>query len=239
MQISCVITEDEPLAAEKLEGFIKKIPFLSLVKVFDNAIDTLEYLKNNQVDLLFLDIQMDILDGISFLERTKLKTYVIITTAYSQYALKGYELNVTDYLLKPYSFERFLQAANKVYDIVNNQLVSNINPSNNIKTIFVKTEHRIEKINLCDILYIEGMKDYLRIITLSKKIMTLQNFKTLEDILPANDFARVHKSFIVSINKIESIENNRIKIQDALIPISNTYKDSFYENLKKSGYLFK
>lgn len=229
MQINCIAIEDEPLALKKLTGFINKIEYLRLSKTFDNAIEAINYLKVNAVDLIFLDILMEEFTGIQFLETIKQRPKVIITTAYDNYAIKGYELDVSDYLLKPFTFERFLQAVEKVF----NGLAEK-SSSVSSDYIFVKTEYRLEKIKVSDILYIEGMNEYLRIVTAEKKIMTLQNFKSLEGLLPKSDFLRVHKSYIVALNKIESIERNRIKIQKMIIPISETYKEIFF---KKIGIL--
>jgi two-component system LytT family response regulator len=232
MQIKCIAIDDEPLALSKLEGFISKVPELELVKTFDNAIEAVGWLKENNIDLIFLDIQMEQLTGIQFLETVGSSIRVIITTAYDQYAVKGYELNVTDYLLKPFSFQRFLQAMNKVMDYFTARLEYRVTPEDEESYIFVKTEYRLERIDINDILYIEGMKDYLRIICTGKKIMTLQNFSKLEENLPAKKFCRVHKSFIVAIDKIKSIERGVIVIADQRIPVSNTYKESFFSRIK-------
>ena len=220
---SCIIIEDEPLALERTRSFVNKIPFLNLCGTFENALDGLAYLKSNKVDLLFLDINMDELSGIELLESSKIDSQVIITTAYQEYAIKGYELNVTDYLLKPFTFDRFLKAVNKAYENREQQISNNQNDF-----IFVKTENRLVKIDLSDILFIEGMRDYRRIHTINKRIMTLQNFSELEQIIPSNLVCRVHKSFMVGINKIESIERMRIKIANQIIPISETYKELFF-----------
>jgi two-component system LytT family response regulator len=224
-KVSCIIIEDEPLALERAKGYIEKIPFLDLQGSFDNALDGLSYLKSSTVDLLFLDINMDELSGIQLLENVQFKGDVIITTAYDQYALKGYELNVTDYLLKPYSFERFLQAIDKIEQKT---------PAKNSEQdyLFVKTENRLEKINLKEILFIEGMGDYRRIHLPTKRIMTLQTFTEFEKIIPSNKICRVHKSYMISIQQIESIERNRIKIKGQLIPISETYKSRLFELIK-------
>jgi two-component system LytT family response regulator len=229
MNISCIIIEDEPLAMERTKSFVSKLPFLNLLACFESGIDAIEFLKSNKVDLLFLDINMDELSGIQLLESLKIESEVIITTAYNEYALKGYELNVTDYLLKPFTFERFIQAANKAQ----NNLAKHKTVEEK-KFIFVKTEYRLEKILLNEILYIEGMRDYRRIHTSDKKIMTLQTFKDLELEIPENLICRVHKSFMVSLDKINSIERDRIKIRDVLIPISETYKKRFLELINKS-----
>lgn len=232
MKIKCIAIEDEPLALKKIKEFIEQVDYLHLLEGFDNAVDAIGFLKKNAVDLIFLDIRMKKLSGIQFLESLQIKPKVIITSAYDEYALKGFELDVADYLLKPFTFERFLKSVDKVY----NQLsVSSIDSYNDY--LFVKTEYRIEKIEMKDILYIQGMKDYLQIHTTDRKIMTLQTFKNLLDILPPIDFQRVHNSFIVSISKIEHIERNRIRIGKDLIPISDSYKDTFYGILKERKIL--
>jgi len=226
IKYACIIIEDEPLALERTKAFVEKTPFLNLLATFDNALDGLVFLKTNPIDLLFLDINMDELTGIELLESTKLDCQVIVTTAYTEYALKGYELNIADYLLKPFSFERFLQAVNKI------QNFKTLNPSDiDLKYIFVKTENRLEKVNIDEILFIEGMRDYRRIHTVNKKIMTLQNFAELELLLPAKLICRVHKSFMVSISKIDEIERSRIKISKQIIPISETYRLHFFSQI--------
>lgn len=230
MQIRCIAIDDEPLALSKLEGFIARVPELKLIRTFDNPVEVIGWMKENVVDLIFLDIQMEQLTGLQFLEASMPSARIILTTAYDQYAIKGFELNVTDYLLKPYSFQRFVLAINKVMEYFSH--TSEIKPDNDT-FIFVKTEYRLERIDLNDILYIEGMKDYLRIICTGKKIMTLQSFAKLEECLPANRFCRVHKSFIVAIDKIKSIERGVIVIADQRIPVSNTYKDSFFSKIKQ------
>jgi DNA-binding LytR/AlgR family response regulator len=221
---TCIIIEDEPLALERTKSFVNKIPFLNLIGSFDNALNGLSFLKNNKVDLLFLDINMDELSGIELLECSKIESQVIITTAYQEYAIKGYELNITDYLLKPFAFDRFLKAVNKAQD---NMKLAATHVS--MDFIFIKTENRLEKIMLNDILFIEGMRDYVRIhTTTNKRIMTLLNFSELEKIIPSHQVCRVHKSFMVGIDKIESIERGKIKIGDQIIPISETYKDLLF-----------
>ena len=227
----CIIIEDEPLALERTKQYVEKIPTLDLVATFDNALTGLAYLQSHQVDILFLDINMDELSGLELLESWEIKSQVILTTAYQEYALKGYELNVTDYLLKPFSFNRFLQAVNKAQDNLNKNKDHKASSDSKLDFIFIKTENRLEKISLDRIIYIEGMRDYRRIHTLDKKIMTLQNFKELEQLISSNIVCRVHKSYMVALNKIESIERNRIKIADQLIPISETYKSSFFQKI--------
>jgi len=233
MQINCIAIDDEPLALTKLVGFISKVPDLKLIRTFDNAIEAIGWLKENSTDLIFLDIQMEQLTGIQFLEATGSTSRVILTTAYDQYAIRGFELNVTDYLLKPYSFQRFVQAVNKVMEYFSQKTSANQTLQKTDRYIFVKTEYRLERVDLENILYIEGMKDYLRIICTDKKIMTLQSFARIEESLPANKFCRVHKSFIVAIDKIRSVERGVILIADQRIPVSNTYKEIFFSRIRQ------
>jgi two-component system, LytTR family, response regulator len=222
----CIVVEDEPLAIARITDYISRVPFLKLLNTFDNGIEAIEFLAKNNVDLLFLDIHMEGLGGIEVLEVMKQKPEVILTTAYDQYAVKGFDLNVTDYLLKPFSFERFLEAVSKAETKRNSQ-----NSGSSADYIFIKTEHRLEKLFLHDILFIEGMRDYRRIHTTSKKLMTLQTFSELEETLTGRGFCRVHKSYMVSLSKIEFVERDRIKLGTEMIPISDTYKIRFYQML--------
>lgn len=223
--VNCIIIEDEPLAITKLEHYISKLPALELLQTFTSAIPAIQYVKENSVDLIFLDIEMKELTGIQFLESIQTNAKIIITTAYEKYALKGYELQVSDYLLKPISFERFLKACDIVIQ----------DHTKHLKTehckIFVKTEYRLEGINTADILYIEGMGDYKRIFTTKTSIMTLETFSMLLNKLPRNLFYRVHNSFIVSLDKVEKIERNRITINDNRIPISESFGKAFFKRL--------
>lgn len=221
MIVKCIVVEDEPLAMERIQEYIGKVPYLNLSGSFDNGLVAMDYLKGHKVDLVYLDIKMDEITGIQLLESLVVKPEIIITTAYHEYAIKGFELNVTDYLLKPFTFERFLQATDKVYQ----KLYSIHKTEKNY--FFVKTEYRMEKVFYDDILYIEGMRDYRCIQKPNGKILTLQTFIELEKELPEYAFCRVHKSFIVAINKIESIERSRIRIQNRLIPVSETYRNLF------------
>ena len=223
MIIDCIIVEDEPLALERTKSYLQKTSYLNLIGEFNNGIDALGFMKINQVDLIFLDIEMDDLTGIELLQTLVNPPKVIITTAYENYALKGYELNVTDYLLKPFSFERFLLAVEKTYENLRNKSIDDKD------YLFVKTEYRMEKVSFDDILYIEGMGDYRNVQTTNKKILTLQTFGELEKYLPKDKFCRVHKSYLVSIGQIEFVERNRIKIGEKRIPISETYKNVFFE----------
>ena len=219
MPINCIVVEDEPLALERTVSYIKKLPALHLSATFDNALDAFSFLQTNIPNIIFLDINLGELSGIQLLESIRIKSNVIITTAYPDFALKGYDLNVTDYLLKPFSFERFLQAVDKVQ-----QLVTAKQPPVANNFFFIKTEHRLEKIFFDDVLFIEGMRDYRRIHTTTKKIMTLKTFVELEKEIPAEVICRVHKSYMVAINKIDALEKDRIYIQKMVIPVSETYK---------------
>jgi len=237
MAVNCIIIEDEPLAREKLEDFINKTDFLKLVNTTSNGIDAIGFIQENPVDVIFLDIRMKKFSGIQFLEAVQNRPKVIITTAYDQYALKSYDYDVCDYLLKPFSFERFLKAVNKAVNEMSLENKTDNNSSENIEYIFIKTENRIEKIFLKDILYVEGLKDYLKIVLGSSKILTLLSFNKLLEILPEKQFIRVHKSYVISIDKIQNIERNRIKIDTKLIPISDTYRKEFYAHLKDKNLL--
>lgn len=221
--INCIVIDDTPLAVEKLTDFINQTPSLHLLKSFNNGLEALNYLHSNRVDLVFLDIQMEQFTGLQFMEALQYRPLIIIVSAYSQYAINGFENNVTDYLLKPYSFERFLKAVDKVIATSGNKI--------NKDYIFVKTEYRMERINLADILYIEGMGAYLQIVALSDKVMTLLSFAQIMQLLPDHNFVRVHKSYIVAIDKIDNIERNIIKVGNKRIPISKSYQEDFYKKI--------
>lgn len=233
--IRCLVVDDEPLALDILEDYISKIPFLTLVKSTTSAIEGLSLVQSDAIDLVFLDVQMPELTGIQFLKIINGKCDVILTTAYSQYALDGYDLDVVDYLLKPIAFDRFYKAAQKVLQNSNHSNSSAPDALIAQKThdfIFVKTEHKIQKIYLDDILYIEGLKDYISIFTKTERIITLQNMKKMEESLPSKAFVRVHKSYIIALGKIESIERSRIQIGDKIIPIGDTYRDYFFKQIE-------
>jgi two-component system LytT family response regulator len=233
--IRCLVVDDEPLALDILEDYISKVPFLTLVKTTTSAIEGLSLVQSDAIDLVFLDVQMPELTGIQFLKIINGKCDVVLTTAYSQYALDGYDLDVVDYLLKPIAFDRFYKAAQKVMQSSGG---SQSAPSEQLASsgahdfIFVKTEHKIQKIYLDDILYIEGLKDYISIFTKSERIITLQNMKKMEESLPAKSFIRVHKSYIVAVGKIESIERSRIQIGEKIIPIGDTYREYFFKQIE-------
>jgi two-component system LytT family response regulator len=226
MNFTCIIVEDEPLALERAKGYVQKLPFLNLKATFDNAIDALVFLKTNKVDLLFLDINLGELSGIQLLETSTITSQVILTTAYHEYALKGYDLKIADYLLKPYTFERFVQAVDRAQSLLPKPEIKHQRPF-----IFVKAEYRLEKIFLDDILFIEGMGNYRRIHTPTQKVMTLQTFSEFEQEIPTSIVCRVHKSYMVAVAKIDSIEKDRIRIKEMMIPISESYRQAFFEQI--------
>jgi two-component system, LytTR family, response regulator len=230
MSISCIAVDDEPLAIEKIRSFSEKLPQLQLLETFTNSITALEFLRNNAIHLLFLDIQMDKMTGIELLEKMAVRPQVIITSAFTEYAMKGYELAVTDYLLKPYTFDRFCLAVNKVTDYIQWQQAALITVRKPVDYIFVKSGYKLVKIFTNEILYIEGMRDYQNIVTTSDKIIASHSINELEKLLPAG-FIRCHKSFIVSLSGINSIEHDRIRIVNKYIPIGDSYKDEFYKNI--------
>jgi two-component system, LytTR family, response regulator len=241
-RLKCIAVDDEPLALDLIQDYIDKVPFLEFIARFESPLEAMAYLHDNQVDLLFLDIQMEELSGIKLLNTLKIKPQVILTTAYASFALEGYELDVTDYLLKPISFDRFLRASNKAFEKFrlirgnkesqeNEMVISN--PRNDY--FFVKTEYRLQKINFADILFVEGQGDYLKIYTPKENIMTLQNFKRMEEILPAFNFIRVHRSYIIALDKIENVVRQHLTIAGHIIPIGDTYKEEFFALLQKKG----
>lgn len=227
MKINCIIVEDEPLALERTREYVLKLSFLNLLATFDNAVDALVFLKTNRVDLVFLDINLGEMSGIQLLETSVVKSQVILTTAYQEYALKGFDLKVADYLLKPFTFERFVQAVDRAVELLPKKQAVAAN-----SFIFVKTENRLEKINLREIIYIEGMRDYRRIHCTNKKIMTLQTFTEFERQIPPRIVCRVHKSFMVALTHIEAIEKGGIKIKNQIIPLSETYRERFFALIK-------
>jgi DNA-binding LytR/AlgR family response regulator len=235
-KLTCYIIDDEHLAQEILEEYISKVSFLELKGTFMSPLEAAARMEIDKPDLLFLDINMPDLDGLSFIPMLNPKPMIILTTAYDQYALKAFELEVKDYLVKPFAFERFYKGVLRLYQEQNNQTTEKTGvkaePRSENEYIFLKVGHRIQRIAMREIRFIEGMKDYLQIHTAKEKIMTLLSFAKLEELLPAENFVRVHRSFIVAIDKIDHIERNRIRIADKIIPISETYNESFYKKLK-------
>lgn len=228
--MNCVILDDEPLAVELLSKYVADTENLSLSFATTNAFDAIQFIQKNEVDIIFLDVQMPELSGIQVLKIIGNNYKVILTTAYTDYALESYEYNITDYLLKPITKERFLKAVDKA--LANSQPALPKSSSADNDFIFIKSDSRMIKINLHDILFIEGLKDYISIQTTKEKLITLQNLKALEQHLSAQQFMRVHKSYIVALNKIDTIEKNRIFIGKDVIPIGETYRDIFLKRIE-------
>lgn len=228
--LKCLIIDDELLAIDVIAEYIPRVPFLELSGTYSNPIDALMHLKKEEVDLIFLDIQMPQISGLQFMSLLKTKVQVIIVSAYNEFALQGYEHDVTDYLLKPVSFDRFLKAvekARRLWELTTAGTPAVVAPSEDF--IFVKSGNKIVKINLDDILFIEGLRNYITIHTTgNKRIVTLQSMKTLEELLPSRRFVRVQKSFIVQLSKIDSIERQRIFVGSHVIPIGETFATGFF-----------
>lgn len=231
MTINCLALDDEPLALELLESFIKKVPYLNLIGMFENPGEALSVINEKSIDLLYLDINMPDINGLQLVRSLQAPPSVIFTTAYENFALQGFELNAMDYLLKPFSFERFLKATERAQ----RQLISDqhiVKPINTHEHIFVKTEHNIVKILLDDIYYIEGYKDYLKIHTNEKRpILTLKSMKSMELLVSDHGFVRIHRSYIISIDKIHSLRNSKVNIYDKWLPISDNYRSTFQEKV--------
>ena len=235
--IKCLVLDDEPLAIELLKEYIIKIPFLELIKVTTNAVEAIDLIQNNAVDLIFLDIQMPDIDGIQFMKIIQNKCKVILTTAYEKYALEGYKHSVIDYLLKPISFTVFYESALKAKLHFNNSVIisPDITIENNQKNFFfVKTDGKNIMVLHSEIIYIEGLKDYILIHFQDKKLIVLENLKDIELKLPCQYFKRVHRSFIIKIDKIMAVEGNQILIKDKTIPIGETYKKDFFNWMYKN-----
>ena len=237
-KITCLIADDEPMALSLIESYVLKTPFLELKAKCNSAIKAMEFLEtDSDIDLFFLDIQMPDLTGLEFSRLLPAKSKVIFTTAFDQYAIEGYKVNALDYLLKPFDYNEFLNAAQKARNhIETNSLQNTENQQNNKNSdfIFVKSEYRQIKINFSEILYIEGLKDYVKIYTSShpRPILTLMSLKKLEEELPSEQFMRVHRSYIISLEKIEAIERNHVVIKDGFITIAPNYKDILMEYIK-------
>lgn len=224
MNITCAIIDDEPLAAGLMESYAKKTPFLNLTGTYNSAVEAMRELRTNPVQLLFLDIQMPELSGIEFAKILPSTTKIIFTTAFQQYAVEGYKVDALDYLLKPIAYEDFLRAANRALDYFS--LMLRQQNMKHDRFLFVKSDYKLMRVGFDDILFVEGLKDYVRFyLKDGQKVMSLMNMKKLEDYLPKPEFQRVHRSFIVHMPLIPSIERGRIVFGDQLIPVSESYKD--------------
>ena len=230
MTINCAIIDDEPLAAGLLESYVAKTPYLNLTGTYNSAITAMRDLRDNPVPLLFLDIQMPELSGVEFAKILPKDTKIIFTTAFPQYALEGYKVNALDYLLKPISYEDFLRATEKAQDWFN--ILQKREAYNDDRIMFIKSEYKLLRVCFDDILYVEGLKDYVRIcLKNGEKIMSLMSMKKLEDYLPHPEFLRTHRSYIVHMPEVRSIDRFRIVFGDVFIPISDNYKEEVQQYL--------
>lgn len=232
MTLNCIVIDDEPLAAELIAGYARKTPFLRLTGVYNSAISAMKDIRETPADIIFLDIQMPELSGAEFAKILPKETKIIFTTAFCQYAIEGYKVNAIDYLLKPFSYADFLAAANKALDWFTATRRPETDGDGRI--LMVKSDYKLLRISLDDILYIEGQKDYVRIyLAGGEKIMSLQNMKNLEDRLPYPEFIRTHRSYIVHMSRIDAIDHNRIVFGSTYIPISDSYKDAVQDYLDR------
>jgi DNA-binding LytR/AlgR family response regulator len=236
--LQCLALDDEPHALKILEAYAENTPFLNMKLSTNSVWEAMDLLKTRQVDLLFLDIQMDDLTGLQLLDLVGPKCPVILTTAYSEYALKGYEYQVVDYLLKPFSFDRFLRAVSRVKEAQDKSDHSPVVPAPKIsrssEAIFVKgdAKHKYHQIRLDSIRFVEGLKNYVRFNCTDQKVITLQNLKDILDDLPTERFIRIHKSYIVNLDFVQQVEGNLIRIDDQSIPIGGSYRTAFFERIK-------
>ncbi|APY01203.1 LytR/AlgR family response regulator transcription factor [Lacinutrix venerupis] len=238
LKISCVIVDDEPMALNLVESYVEKTPFLDLKRKCSSAIEAMEFIKNNPVDLLFLDIQMPDLSGIEFSKMLPKETRVIFTTAFDHYALEGFKVEAIDYLLKPFDYAEFLTSANKAntwFELLKGKREPIV--SEEKEFLFVKSEYKQLRVKLADVLYFEGLKDYIKIWLKDnpKAILTLMSLKSLEQELPETQFMRVHRSFIISLKNIDVIERSQIIINDQRITVSEQYKPKFLEYINNNS----
>jgi len=238
--MNCIVVDDEPLAREGMELNIQDVPSLNLLGMFGTAMAANDFIRKNEVDLIFLDIQMPGITGLEYLRNLKDAPMVILTTAYPQYALESFELNVLDYLVKPIRLERFIKAVNKAqdqYDLLKNNQVENKIESIEDEFVYLKSERKFIKVFFKDIKYIKGVKDYVMLVTKDKKILTAMNIKTIYQQLPESIFARVNKSYVINTQYIDSVELDCIQLAGEEIPLGRTYKDDFLKKHIKSNLL--
>lgn len=235
--MNCLIVDDEYMARLLLEEYVRKLPSLTLTGSCTNALEAFHLLQNHSVDLLFLDIQMPYLTGLEFVQTLRNKPAIVFTTAYAEHAVEGFRLDAVDYLLKPFSFERFVQAVNKAIDFVSfHRQPDSKQPSSGSPVtdhFFVKSDGKLVKICFADILYIEGLKEYVSIYTAdNQRIITLQSIKNLETLLPEGAYLRIHKSYIISLARIDAIVGNQVEIRKKPLPIGATYKEELMKRLQ-------
>lgn len=233
MTIDCIIVDDEPIARKGLQSYIEQLPFLKLLQAFPDALSAMETIKAYPNAILLLDINMPHLSGLDFLKTLAHKPATIIISAYAEYALEGFELDVIDYIVKPVSFDRFLKAVNKAKD----HLSQKSENKNSEDHFFVKADNRIERIQMDDVLYIESLQNYVAIHTIHKKFISLVSLKSMEDFLPKDQFVKVQKSFIVNTKKIQSIEGDELLISDKRIPISRTNREEVLQALLGNRFI--
>lgn len=231
-KLKCIVVDDEPLAQEVLERYLQNIREIELVTTCSNALEAFEVLNNESIDLMFLDISMPVISGLDFLRSLHKAPAVIITTAHPDYALQGYDLDVVDYLVKPVSLERFMKAVNKAIERVRVPLPQARNSMPDY--MFVKSDQKLIRINFADIHYIEGMKDYVKIFTNEKMIVTLHTMKFFEANLPSDQFIRIHKSYIANASSIKSIAGNELELHQSRLPIGSSYKDNLMKMIHSS-----
>lgn len=235
MTLKCIAIDDEPLALKQISSYIQRTPFLEQVALCQSAFEALDILTNTQVDLLFVDINMPDLNGLDFVKSLTQKPFLIFTTAYSEYAIEGFKVDATDYILKPIGYEDFLKAVNKVKTRVQTDNGNDEKLTSNSESLFVKSEYKLIRINLADIKYIESANEYVQIhIENEKPITTLIRLKNMEEQLPKNRFMRVHRSFIVNLEKVKVIDRNRIVFDKVYIPVGDQYKDVFQSFIDKT-----
>lgn len=250
MKFNCIIVDDEPLARNLLSDYVRKVPELNLVDTLSSPLQVMDTLRKNDIDIMFLDVQMPDLTGIALLKILQKKPLIVLTTAYSEYALEGYELDVADYLLKPITFERFLKTVDKITQRLGERSLAATGPVSTTGStpatahkatvdatqpfVFVKDGTKLIKLRIDDILYVEGLKDYVTIHTKTQKVVSLQRLKALEEELPSDKFIRVHNSFIVAFNAIDIIHKGDVQIGATMIPIGETYKKSFRDFIDRN-----
>ena len=250
LRLTCAILDDEPLALDLLADYCAQVPFLELKGRFHDALAGLAFLQDNPVDVVFLDISMPRLTGLQLVQLLPAPApRIIFTTAFDQYAVQSYTLNAADYLLKPIAFDRFLQAVNKVRPVAGAAAAMGSNTASTLPAaveaaaapaapvapadaMFVKNEHRLQRVAFDDILYVEGMKEYLMLHTTAGNILTLQSFRRVEEVLPPERFARIHKSFLVALSRIEHVERGKVQVAGRLLPVGDTYRDAFAELIR-------
>lgn len=239
MKIHCQIVDDEPLAINVIKKFLEHFQYAEVVSSCENAMDAFAYISGNPVDLLFLDINMPTLNGLDFLKSLKEPPLVIITSAYRDYAVEGFELNVLDYLVKPISFQRFLKAMDKANTAIREKRAINqplvTSPDKSKSFIFLKVDKKMVKVYLDEILYIESLKDYVRIHTVYEDLVTHQNLNSMAKMLPSDSFIRIHKSYTISVDKVKSIEGNCVEIAGKLIPLGRNYRKQVKEHILKAS----